>query len=217
MNSKTFVVISKHFGDAEWIKNYTNNYIIYDKSIDPLGYRSIRIPNVGYNLLAYFSYIIDHYENLPEILMLIKNNCIGRHFSKEYFESVMSNEHFTPLVEKELLQFRQPDCYWADGYHERNNLNMYFNLRYVRNINEMFDFAFEESGHYPEYIRFAPGANYIIPKGQILRLPKSLYQDLRTMVEHHQLSGESHIIERCLDTFWTKGKVFKPTRFIKTL
>lgn len=212
-----FFVVSKFFGDADWIKDYTSEYVIYDKSTDPLGYRSIRIPNVGFNLYAYFNYITDHYENLPPKIAFIKNNCIGRHFSKEYFDSVIENDFFTPLVEKEKHFLKMPDSYWDGGYKERNNLNMYLNLNYVRNINEMFDFAFEERGYYPEYIRFAPGANYIVPKGQILRLPKSLYQDMRTMVEHHQLSGESHIIERCLDTFWTSGKKFKENRFIKTL
>ncbi len=217
MRDDIFVVMSKFEGDSTWIKKYTSEYIIYDKSQDFLGYRDIRIPNVGYNLYAYFTYIIDHYDNLPPLVMFIKNNVIGRHVSKEYFEKVIQNDCFMPIVEKELLKFRMPDCYWDEGYKEKNNLNMYFNLLYVRNVNEMFDFAFEEQGYYPEYIKFAPGANYIVPRGQILRLPKSLYQDMRTMVEHHQLSGESHIIERCLDTFWTSGKKFKENRLIKTL
>jgi len=220
----TFVVISKYNSDADWIKKYTCNYQIYDKS-DPvpnypeknlLGYRDIRIPNVGFNLYAYFTYIIEHYKNLPEILMLIKGNVINRHVSKEYFESVMNNDYFTPIVEKEKLEFRMTDSYWDHGYMEHNYLNMYHNILYVRNPNEFFDFVYQDH-YYPTYLRFAPGANYIVPKGQILRLPKSLYQDMRTMVEHHQLSGESHIIERCLDTLWTSGLKLREQRIIHTI
>lgn len=217
IDDRTFVVVSKHFGDAEWIKDYTDNYQIFDKSEDPLGFRSIRIPNVGFNLLAYFTYIIEHYENLPDFVMFIKNNCIGRHFSKEYFESVMNNHHFTGMADPNSLQFHKPYSYWDNGYWEQNGLNWYNNLKYVRNYNELMDFIYVDQ-HYPGFIRFAPGANYIVPKGQLLRLPKSLYQDLRTMVEHSQLSGESYLMERALDTIWTNSDWrLRPTREIKTL
>jgi hypothetical protein len=220
----TFVVVSKYAGDADWIKEYTSNYQIYDKS-DPvpnypdanlLGYRDIRIPNVGYNLYAYFTYIIEHYENLPERLMLIKNNVIGRHVSKEYFESVMNNDFFTSIVDHKLLSFKMPDAYWDGNYMERNGLNMYFDVLYVSNPNKFFDFVYSNP-HRPTYIRFCPGANYIVPKGQILRLPKILYQHMRTMVEHSRLSGESHIIERCLDTLWTSGLPIKENLKIPNL
>lgn len=212
----TFVVMSKFEGDATWIKDYTSEYIIYDKSNDPLGFRDVRIPNVGYNLYAYFTYIIEHYSNLPDRIMFIKNNILTRHFSKEYFESVMNNDYFTPLVEKEKLQLRNPDSYWDNGYHERHHLNMYSNLLYVRNPEEFYDMVYQDY-HRPTYHRFAPGANYIVPKGQILRLPKLLYQHMRTMVEHHQFAGESHIIERCLDTLWTSGKPIKENFIIPTI
>ncbi len=213
---KSFVVMSKYEGDSTWIKKYTDEYIIYDKSKDPLGFRDIRIPNVGYNLYAYFCYIIEHYDNLPETIMFIKNNIIGRHVSKEFFESVMNNDYFTPFVDREKLNFKMPDSYWDNGYYEHNHLNMYFNLRYVRNPEEFFDMIYLDP-HRPTYYRFAPGANYIVPKGQILRLPKILYQHMRTMVEHHQFSGESHIIERSLDILWTSGLKLKDDFRIPTI
>ncbi len=214
---KAFVVISKYSGDADWIKNYTDNYIIYDKSADPLGFKSIRIPNTGFNFLAYFTFIIDHYENLPDVVMFIKNNVIGRHVSKKYFDSVKDNTEFTMISDKDQLQFRTPDSHWDGGYMERNYLNMYHNILYVRNPNEFFDFCFTEN-YYPEYIRFCPGANFIVPKQMILKLPKELYQEMRLMVEHHQLSGESHIIERCLPFLWTQTMFkIRDKRHIKTL
>ena len=213
---KPFVVMSKFEGDVEWIKEYTSEYIIYDKSNDPLGFRDVRIPNVGYNLYAYFTYIIEHYDNLPPVIMFIKNNCIGRHFSKEYFESVMNNDHFTPMIEKDSLTFRMPDSYWNNGYYERAFLNMYSNLVYVRCPEEFFDMIYIDP-HRPTYYRFAPGANYIVPKGQILRLPRILYQHMRTMVEHSQFSGESHILERSLDTLWTSGLKLKDNFIIPTI
>lgn len=217
IDQDTFVVVSKHFGDAEWVSEYTDQYQIYDKSNDPLGHKSIRIPNVGFNFLAYFNYIIEHYENLPKRLMLIKNNIIGRHISKEYFEKVMNNTEFTMIVEKERLEFRMPDSYWDNGYMEHNYLNMYNKILYVRNPNEFFDFVFADT-YYPPYIKFAPGGNFIVPKESILKLPKSLYQEMRLMIEHNQLSGESYIIERCIPFLWTQT-MFKvrEVRHIKTL
>ena len=209
----TFVVISKFDGDAEWINEYTNNYQIYDKSVKPelypkpfpLGYRSIGIPNVGYNLYAYFTYIIEHYENLPERIMFIKNNVIGRHVSKKYFESVMNNDFFTGLFDPSFHGTPKfPDAKIENGeYYERDGLNYYHKTMYVSNLKSFMGFVYLDASM-PSWFRFAPGANYIVPKGQILRLPKSLYQDMRILVEHNQFSGESHIVERFLDLLWTQ-------------
>ena len=77
MNS-IFFCISYYSGTLD-ILNYVDkdNYIIYDKSIEGLKSNDkniIRTINVGYNIESYFSYIIDNYDNLPEIILFCKNN-----------------------------------------------------------------------------------------------------------------------------------------------
>ena len=52
----------------------------------------------------------------------------------------------------------------------------------------------------PRYIRFCPGANYILPKRNILKYDLVFYQNLKYIINYSQLSGESHILERALLT-----------------
>ena len=55
-----------------------------------------------------------------------------------------------------------------------------------------------------KYIRFCPGANYVVPKKNILKYDLIFYKNLKYIINYSQLSGESHILERALYTIWNK-------------
>ena len=63
------------------------DYIIYDCSTDSNvkeklhngQYNVIDVENTGHNITTYFSYFDEHYDNLPEVICLLKGNMIGRH------------------------------------------------------------------------------------------------------------------------------------------
>jgi hypothetical protein len=55
----------------------------------------------------------------------------------------------------------------------------------------------------PEYIRFAPGGNYIIPRENILRYSKNFYEKIREYLGWECLVGEAHLLERALYTIFT--------------
>ncbi len=212
-----FLVISNHNNDTSWVPQYSDNYLIYDRSdnleipsnINPQ--KVIRVPNVGYNLYDYFTFIIDHYENLPEVTIFAKGNVFPRHISREFFESIMNNGSFTPIekhdFKKTRIAFIGPD----GGFNEKNNswYIKYFKTKYFRNYSDFLRF-FYKSPLVPKYVRFAPGANYIVPKQNILNIPKITYENLRLFVSHDQLPGEAHILERALYTIWTNNEELNP-------
>ena len=47
-------VINSYNGNTDWIKEYTDNVIFYDK----------KNLNVGYNIYDYMDYIVNNYDNL---------------------------------------------------------------------------------------------------------------------------------------------------------
>jgi hypothetical protein len=53
-----------------------------------------------------------------------------------------------------------------------------------------------------EYLPFAPGSNYILPKENILKHSKDHYQKLRSFLEWDVYPGEAQILERGLYTLW---------------
>ena len=60
------------------------------------------------------------------------------------------------------------------------------------------------------YNRFAPGGNYVVPRGNILKFSKEFYKKLMFYVsyeppeEFQSTSGEAYLIERLLYMMWTE-------------
>ncbi len=204
-----FLVVSNYNNNIEWIKEYTDNYIVYDRSDKRTVEENVKVilqKNVGYNLYDYFTYIIDNYNNLPNCIVFVKGNVVGRHVSKDFFDRIINNTSFTPIEEKEMLVIRQPLSFFSSesGYCEINN-DWYLKhnkTKYFHSYNDFLKFCFVNPVIH-KYINFAPGANYIVPRENILKLPKQFYENLRFIISYTQLPGEAHIIERALYTLWT--------------
>jgi hypothetical protein len=209
---KNFLVVTNYNNDVSWIPEFTDNYLVYTKTgSSPLPYTLDRqkikeISNIGYNIYDYLSFIIDNYNHLPDCTIFTKGNVFPRHISKSYFERVMNNGFFTPIEDYHRHQEKWPTCFHASdgGFCEINNswYLQYFETKYFHNYNDFLVFCFKDPV-IPRYIRFAPGANYVVPKENILKLPKIFYENLRMFVAHCQLPGEAHIVERSLYTLWT--------------
>lgn len=185
-------VVSHYLGEWEWIKSYTNDYVIYDK----------KELNVGYNIYDMMSYIIDHYDNLPDTVVFLKANILERHITKEEFDSVINNKTLTPLCTQKHVTDGNIS-YYKDGiYHEKNN-SWYFAeypYKYFRSYPEFAEMMGIES---PDYLPFAPGGCYIVPKENILERSKEFYQKLREFCSWSTINAESHALERSLYTIWS--------------
>jgi len=212
--NNNFLVVSNYNNDISWIRNYTENYFIYDKS-DAGNYakgfdkeKTAKSKNVGYNIGDYCSFIVDNYDSLPECTIFTKGNVFPRHVSQEYFDKIVNNQYFTPIEDYRMHKVNWPTSFFSSngGFCEINN-SWYLKhhpTKYFHDYNDFLKFCFKNPV-IPRYIRFAPGANYIVPKQNILKLPKIFYQNLKNFVSHDQLAGEAHIIERALHTLWTSN------------
>jgi hypothetical protein len=207
-----FLVVSNYNNDIDWIKDYTDNYIVYDRSDDKKYIENIdpskikKSPNIGYNLYDYFTFIIDNYYNLPDCTIFIKGNVFPRHVKKEFFDRIINNSFFTPIEDYKMHNPTWPKGFFSsDGGFCEINESRYigsFRTKYFNKYNDFLKICFKDPV-IPKYIRFAPGGNYIVPRANILKLPKVFYENLLVFVSHDQLPGEAHIIERSLHTLWT--------------
>jgi hypothetical protein len=203
-----FICISNYNNDVRWIKDYSNDYIIYDKSdsdVNLSGLNYIKSPNVGYNLYDYFTYIIDNYDNLPNYITFIKGNVFPRHVSKETFDKFINKKYFSPIFDFRLHTPEMPVCMFSsDGNYSEINNSWFLShhpTTFFKNFNDFWNFIFDDV-FIPKYLTFAPGANYVVPKEMILKYDVIFYKNLRNFVSKNQLSGESHIIERALYSIW---------------
>ncbi len=201
--------ISNYNTELLWLGDYKNSYTIYDRSDNldlKIKYPITKSPNVGYNIYDILTFIIDNYENIPEVTTFCKGNIFPRHLQKEKFEELMNNKFFTPLFDYTLHTPYMPVCMFSsDGMWSEINNDWYLNeskpKKYFSSYNSFLEFIFENPIK-PSYVTFAPGANYVVPKNYITKYNIEFYINLRKFVEHHQFSVESHIIERALPTIW---------------
>ena len=211
IGSNHFFCISHYDGDLSWVK-YLNEskYIIYNKSNDKLGayFNSKTINNFGYNLYSYLLYICDNYEKLPDTIVFCKDNVFKRHIKEEIFIKLLRNNIFTSLEDINYFEYNSLiNILVSDqGFIEINNswYKNHFPRKYFSDFNKFYNFIFNNNSN-PQYIKFSPGANYIVPKENILLRSKNFYANLIRFLDHSQLSCEAHFLERSLITIWNSN------------
>lgn len=189
-------VLSRFNHNIGWLSDYSTDLVIYDRSDKPV-IGSIVVENIGSDLFDKFTYIIDNYDNLPDVICLIKANLFD-YIKPREFEKIKDNKIFTPILSQDHHTYL-PVCYYKDNmYYEINNY-YYLNAhpaRYAKEIIALFQMDKRA------YNAFAPGSNYILPKENILKHSKDFYEKLRSYLEWAVYPGEAMIIERALYTLW---------------
>lgn len=185
------------------------DYVIYDCSSDKevkeelhsKGYHVIDVENTGHNITTYFSYFAENYDNLPEVICLLKGNMIGRHCSKEFFEQVYDNKSFTFLYDEKQ--------YWDrfgkyNAQNEKNEVgntflameNVYVEKndswyvdspnhpkKYFNDVDDLLRFIYKMP-MIPQYCMFSPRACFIVRREQILRHSKEFYLNLNKIMNY---------------------------------
>lgn len=205
---KAFFVVSQWNNDISWIENYTDDYLIYDKSNTlPESSHVIKCENVGHNLHDIFHYVYNNYENLPELVAFLEGNPWD-HCNKEKFDRIIYNEFFTPLESYE----NAPDhntamkCSLA-GWMEQNNNGMIISHprrehSKFSTYNQALSYVFKNP-YYPQYVKFSPGGMYMVEKTRLIHYPKIFWKNLLDMVSNHQNQPEAYIFERMLWTIFS--------------
>jgi hypothetical protein len=233
---KKVLVVSNHANhDLEWLKmtyDYgfsPENTVIYDRttddfpgkhSIDHLG-KVIKYPNIGSNPHDIGRYVVDNYENLPDIMVHIKGNLLVRPYTtKEKFIYGLKANWFVPLVDKNthcLIQFpyiSNNDLFSLPVAWENDNItisslfsdddikNMKIYPRIKTFVDFMKDIFILDDNQIPQFISFAPGANYVVPKNCILKYSKDFYKKILYYTDYNNNPIEAHWYERIFQLAW---------------
>mgnify|MGYP007071571311 CR=1 FL=1 len=184
-------VINSYNGNTEWIKDYTDEVVFYDK----------KDKNVGYNIFDYMDWIVKNYDNLPDVVLFGKDNMLERHITKEEFDEIKDNKTFTPILTKGHKTDGKIN-YYKDGLYYEVNSYWYANhygIKDSKSFNELIDLLGVRN---KAYLGFPPGGCCIVPKENILKHSKEFYIKLLEAVSYKQTPGEAHLIERCLCYIW---------------
>jgi len=208
---KKLWIVTSYKTDFSWIDQYTSDYLVYDKSCKlPETDKIHHQKNVGYNIYDICYFITRHNYNLPDVCVFIKAN-VFKHCNEIKFKEMIQNDCFTPLETYEHLPVTDSHIKGDDGgFMEINNswyipanvkthgkeVNKYFST-YNQFLRKVF-----KNPDYPDWIRFAPGGNYIVPKENISFYSKEFYERIMSYVDYHRIPSEAHIVERALYTIF---------------
>jgi len=197
------MIISRYKENFDWVKEYTDNYLIYNKGKPIDEVRVINAENIGGNQRDIFKFIYDFYDDLPDLMAFMQADPFD-HCKKEVFDKLIYNIHFTPLefygnTPANAMERRSD----TGGFVEYNN------SWYIKANNEtygvvckyasldQFMHKFFSNYERPDWIRFAPGSQYIVEKKQARYYPREFWKKLMEELPENFMS-EAHIIERSL-------------------
>lgn len=209
MRPDALFVVSRYNENIDWIKYYTDYYIVYNKG-DPIldDVHVINTENIGNNQRDIFRFIYYNYEHLPRLTAFIQAYPFD-HCRKEVFDKLIFNSYFTSLEEYEIMRENvacRKDI--NNGYVEYNNswyIKEHNKSKAIKCKYRSFDKFMDK--YFTNYervmgIRFSPGSQYIVERNQILYYPKKFWESLMNELPRHGMT-EGHIIERALFYIFT--------------
>jgi hypothetical protein len=158
----TKVVISKYNEDVDWVKDIKYETLIYDKSDNPIE-GSIPRPNIGREAETLLYYIIEHYNNLPDLTIFLQGDPRSNPVSFTYQEVIdeVNKDHEYEL--KTILTW------------EGNTIDSDYWLKSVEILNNILFIDGKK-------IKYSSGVQYVIPKECITQRPLDLYLLLYSLV-----------------------------------
>lgn len=197
-------ILTHYSGDWEWVKDYTDDFLIYNRSDEDIP-NSIKRENVGDCDYDKLTYIVDNYYDLPDVFLLSKSN-LFKFITPEEFDEVKDNKDFTPLLTKNHKVY-EPICRYEDTpygkiYAELNN-SWYLNSVPSQYFKDYHEFAKTFFLPDPEYLQFAPGGSYILTRERVHRYGVDFYEGLRAILPYCRQPGEAHFIERSYYNIWS--------------
>lgn len=203
-------ILINHNFTPTWLLGSGLDYYLYDRSdskeyLKDFPQERIRYTenygNVDYDKL---SYLVEYYDNLPDIFLWGKSN-LFQFITPEEWKEVKDNKIFTPLLTKNHKTYSDRNgrvCYYAGGMYWERNDSWYLHEIPANGFQSWTDWANFFHLPSPAYIPFAPGGNYILTKERVHRYSVDFYEKMRDTLPYTQLPGEAHLAERSYYLMW---------------
>ncbi|KAL1999455.1 hypothetical protein VTN02DRAFT_4503 [Thermoascus thermophilus] len=188
---RDLVVASMRSDNTSWLFEYFPDW---HKSIyvvdDPDAELTVEV-NKGRESMVYLTYIIDHYDHLPDVMLFIHSQRYQWHNDDPYYDGVpMIANVQTPFIEEQgYVNLR---CTWvlgcpeeihpfSDTHREDVHAGEYFRTGYM----ELFPGA-----KVPEVVGVSCCAQFGVSRWKVRERPKSDYEHFRKWLKETSLSDE---------------------------
>jgi len=198
------IIVSRFNEDINWLNPVMDNTIIINKGKQLNIFNEIPLENVGRESHSYLWYIINAYDNLPDIIVFTQAD-ISDHREKndssyllqmkkeaeENGKSLPYKNHYTSNLNNNDLwcdpewNLQKDGTYYLHNNYKNNN-RVVFSKWFMKNINK----------RYPNPINIYTNGLFAVKKELILKHPKIYYERLIKEVSHHIDPSEGHFFER---------------------
>lgn len=196
--------------DKSWIGD---DYLIYDRSDDGIDHLSgfdetkiVRTPNKGQVDYDKLTYLVENYDNLPDVFLWGKTN-IWKYITPDEYEKIKDKESYTPLLTESHKTYSDrigPVCFYSGGLYNERNDSWYVNELDYKYFCSFGEFALNFGIPNPPYIPFAPGGNYILTRDVVHKYSRDLYDNMRSLLPYSMNPAEAHMCERAYHLLWGK-------------
>lgn len=168
----------------------------------------IKTQNVGYSIYVIGKYILDNYDNLPNFNIFLKCNLLQNNYTTEdKLKKALKSNFFVSLeLNQDQTKYNTPFTVNDFTYIEKVNHEIRMDTKVyprIKNFPEFIQDLFLIQ-KIPDYILFAPGGNYVVPKENILKYSKNFYKKMMHYTDYHHTDVvEAHWFERVLLMAWT--------------
>lgn len=178
------------------------NCIIYNKGDRLHINNEIMLKNVGRESETYLQYIINNYDNLPDVVVFTQA-CISDHRGKDDIKYLLKLKNEALYYSKSLDYMKHYDNIndnkspLSKRWNTRNNsYYLYNNYKNNKHISYYAWFLKNINNKYPDPIKIYTNALFAVRKEYILYHPIKYYKKLILEVNHHSDPIEGHFMER---------------------
>lgn len=191
-------VISRYAEDTSWIEETLDNYKI--------------IQSTAGHEATMLKYICENYRNLPDVIVFLQAYPFD-HCPRGRLLTLINNNTFTPLEMFRVV----PENSWQkisedNGFMEINNswyIAAHYESKGIRckygTYDEFMRARFSDY-EYLQWLRFAPGTQYVVEKDRIEFYTESFWKNLLAEVPEYART-ESFMIERAM--YYIFSNVYK--------
>ena len=179
------IVVARYNENVEWLHSEMQHCIFYNKGEKLNIPNEILVENVGRESESYLHYIIDHYDNLPDIVIFTQATIANYHEVKQeaeiYGKSIPSEN---PCLGPEFNVNEDGSFFLSNNYVRNQRLS--FKKWFQCNIMDV----------YPDPFHIYSNGLFAVKKELILKKPLAYYKYLIQFVNHHIDPAEGDFFER---------------------
>lgn len=205
-------IVNYNHDPANWWLDYgfePEDVTLYDRSDDGVvrsfSAKLIKTPNLGNVDFDKLSYIIDNYNDLPEVFLWAKSN-IFKYVEPDYLKNALQKAEFAPLLKQDHKTYSDRwgvVCRYNGEIYEERADSWFFNnpelSQQFRSWEEWCDYLFISK---TQYIPFPPGGNFILTAERVRRYGKDFYVKMRETLDYASNPAEAHAAERSYYLLW---------------